>query len=98
DLHERSAQEEIVTPQACNHVLDRQLELIDGKGAGVADADERAAGADEIFEALQIVSGQLICILLANRRTAATSSTASGWLSGDRDAGIIRDDQRVDRV
>ena len=49
-VQQRSADEELLPAEAGDDVLDRQLELIDGEVAAAIEADERAAGADELVD------------------------------------------------
>ena len=50
DLDDRPAQEELLRREAGDDVLHRQLELLDRERAGVVQADERAAAANELLE------------------------------------------------
>src|SRR6187200_1531906 len=87
-----AAEEELFGPQTGDDVLDGELELLNGKGAGVAQADERSAASYELIEPLHVVRGQLIRILGADGAT----TTAAGWRAGDGHARIVREKQDVD--
>src|SRR4051812_19033141 len=97
-LDDRSAEEEFVRAQAGDDVSHRQLELLNRKRAGVAEADERAAAADELLELLQIGGGELIRVFGPDRASVAAAAAASRRRSGHRYARIVSDDQHVDAI
>ena len=81
DLDDRAAQEEFFRSQAGDDVAYRQLELLDGERARVAQADERAAAANELLEPLQIVCIELVCVFGSDRAAStppAGTATARG--------------------
>src|ERR1019366_3516417 len=84
-------------PQAGDDVFYREPELLDREVAGVAQADERAAAADELFKPLQIARRQLIAVFRPDR-AVAPSSPAAGLRAGHRHARIVGDDHDVDLV
>src|SRR5438094_4147936 len=102
DLHDRAAQEEFFRPQAGDDVAYRQLELLDGERARVAQADERATAANELLERLQIRRGKLVRVLRTDRAAAASTTAAASGRARDANSGrqrharIVGDDQHVD--
>src|SRR3954451_6618840 len=80
DLDDRSLEEELLGPQVGDDVLHGQLELLDGEGAGRVQADEGAAGADELLERGQILLRQTVGVFrtdLSCRSTGAASAAAA---------------------
>src|SRR5262249_56258887 len=97
-LDDRPAQEEFLRSESGDDVSDRQPELLNRERARVAHTDERAAAADELLEALQIRSGELIAVLRPNLPsfTSAAAAASTRLRAGHRHACVVGDDQHVD--
>ena len=79
-----------------NHVAHGQLQLLDGEGARVTEADDSATAVDELIEILQIRSRQLVGVFRAGRRRRSAAATAAGWCARNRHARVVGHDQHVD--
>ena len=87
DAHHRSTGEELLPRQAVQHVLHRQLELIDRGDGAAAHRDQRAAGANERIQRLDAR------LVFRGRRGRAAEAAA-----GQDAARFIADQQHVDAI
>src|SRR5882762_3992391 len=102
DLDDRAAQEEFLGAQAGDDIPDRQPQLLNRERAGIAQADEGAAGTDELFFSLHVGPRELIAVLGTNHtstpapRSTRTPRTFRITRAGrDRDARIVGENQHV---